>query len=128
MALPNPISYTDKQDRNISAIPDQYKVIAADMNEIKDKFNDLLTYLAANVKQTIVVKVIAADFSGNNYTNANLVGLTPDVDFQLITNNGSGTLMTFTGDPEDGYNFNATTATITVLQDNYLLIIHKPIS
>jgi len=128
MALPNPINYTDKQDRNISAVADEYKVVAADMNQIKTKFNDLLTYLSSNVKQTIVVAITSADFDGNDYENANLVGLTPETDFQLISNNGSGTLLKFTGDPEDGYDFDAPSATITTIADNYLLIIHKPIS
>jgi len=128
MAFPSPISFDDKQDRQTNSLDRKYKATAADFNDLKGRFNDLLAYLQNNVTQTIRVKIEAADFNGTYYENADLAGLTPDVDFQLFTDNGSGTLMNYTGDADDGYNFDSATARIYTYAGSYLLIIHKPIS
>jgi len=44
------------------------------------------------------------------YVNADLIGMTPDVNFVVFTDHGSGALNKVT----DAYTFNATTGTITV--------------
>lgn len=63
------------------------------------------------------VIITAADFTGNDYTNALLNGLTADEDFQLFSNDGSGTLLKV----NDGYTFSGTT--ITTTPGNYRLQI-----
>lgn len=58
--------------------------------------------------------VTAADFTGNNITGqglqALLTGLTPDTDFFVYSDDGSGALQKL----NDGYTFNAGTGTITI--------------
>lgn len=63
------------------------------------------------------VIITSADFSGSDYTNALLSGLTADEDFFLFSNDGSGTLLKV----NDGYTFSGTTITTTA--GNYRLLI-----
>ncbi len=58
---------------------------------------------------TTNVKITSADFTGNDYTNALLSGLTPDVDFMLWSDEGSGTLLKV----NDSYTFSGSTITAT---------------
>lgn len=55
------------------------------------------------------VKITAPDFTGNDYTNGLLSGLTPDVDFLLYSDEGSGVLLK----ENDGYTFAGSTITTT---------------
>ena len=66
---------------------------------------------------TTIVTITSSDFAGNDYTNALLSGLTPDVDFLLFSDEGSGTLLKV----NDGYTFSGTTITATAA--NYRLQI-----
>lgn len=67
-----------------------------------------------------IEKITAADFTGNDYTNAALVGKTADIDFLVYSDGGSGTLMSSPG----GYTFDDTTGTISTIPDNYRIIIY----
>lgn len=60
-----------------------------------------------------------ASFTGSNYQNDNLIGLVPDTEFFLYSNDGSGVLLKI----DDGYTFNDTTGTITTTAGNYRLQI-----
>lgn len=115
------ITYT-KTDRIISSVPLENKVTAADMMEIKTSVNALYD-LMENLRQLITVLIVANDFSGSNYQNGNLVGLTPDVDFQIFQDFGSGILLKV----NESYLFNATTGTITAEKGSYRLNIYKRI-
>lgn len=68
----------------------------------------------------------ASDFSGNNYTNSELSGLTADEDFFLFSDGGAGFLIK-QGSPATGgsYTFSGTTITIPTGPGNFRLQIFK---
>lgn len=119
------ITYTDKVDRDVTSVPAVNKVVAADMNEIKTKFNALIDALA-NARQIIRVKISASDFTGSYYDNSNAVGLTAETDIQVFSNDGSGVLLNEgTG---KGYQFNGTLGRFTMDRGNYIIVIFKPLA
>lgn len=126
MALSS-ITFADKENRDITGVPANQKVTAADMNEIKTKFNALITALAGAVK-IIRVKIGTSDFTGGYYDNSNAVGLTPETDLLVFTNEGSGVLLSEGTASDDGYSFNGTLGRFTMDPGNYLIIILKPIA
>lgn len=74
----------------------------------------LTALLSSGASATTGYIITAADFTGNNITGqglqALLTGLTPDVDFFIYSDDGSGALQKV----NDGYTFNAGTGTITI--------------
>lgn len=67
-----------------------------------------------------VLKVALADFSGDDYTSAYLVGKTADTGFMVFSDNGSGTLLREGSE----YSFNSGTGTITIIGgDNIRILI-----
>lgn len=116
------ITFEQKEDRYTLPGDRKYKVVAADINEIKQSVNeiwDLLAYL----RQRIRVNITSSDFSGNYYANSNLVNLTPDVDFVVNTNGGSGVALRV----NDGYTFNATLGRIYMDAADYSITIYKAV-
>lgn len=114
------ITYTNKEDRVVTDVLAKNKVSAADMNEIKASVNALYDIME-NLRQLITVKITPANFLGENYQNSNLVGLTADIDFQLFSDEGNGSLLKIT----DAYRFNSTTGTLTMMQGFYRVNIYK---
>jgi hypothetical protein len=113
------ITYDDKQDnRQLTTIPDNQKVVAADMNEIKYSVNALYD-LIAGMRVPTWIAVASGDFAGNNYTNSALALLTAGIDFNVFTNGGSGTLLR----PASDYTFNSATGVITTTPDNYQILL-----
>lgn len=125
MAAPTYITYATKEDRRTTALPGKNIVVAADMNEIKAKFNDLLTALG-DVRIRIPLTLTSASFDGNDYQNPNMVNLT-SAHFDLFSNDGAGVKLK-EGEPATGgaFTFNTATGTITTTPGNYQLIIFKP--
>ncbi len=56
------------------------------------------------------IRITAADFSGDSYTNSTLIGKTAQTNFDVYTAEGLGELLNV----NDGYTFDNTTGTITV--------------
>lgn len=119
------ITYTTKEDRDVTSVPANQKVSAADMNELKTKFNALVDALDGAVRP-IRVKITASDFSGSNYDNANAVGLTAETGVQVFTNDGSGTLLN--EGAGNGYVFTPALGRFTMDRGNYIIVIYKPIT
>jgi hypothetical protein len=69
---------------------------------------------------TTSTPITAANFVGDDYTNPDLVGKTPQVNFNIFTNDGTGGLMDYPG----SYTFNAGTGTITTTPGNYVVQIY----
>lgn len=61
-----------------------------------------------------------ASFTDNEYVNPLLVGLVPQIDFNLFTNEGTGGLLLY----GDGYSFDDSTGTIGAPAQKYLLEIY----
>lgn len=115
------ITYADKSDRReFSDVPENEKVVAANMNELKTKFNALSAKVDA-LRNPSIVTITDADFSGSYYQNTLLIGLTPATDFKLFTNGGSGTIL-----PESAFAFSAELGRITIEAGDYVLLITKP--
>jgi hypothetical protein len=113
------ITFTNKEDRRALTIPAINRVDAANMNEIKASVNALYDALENAVKPVTLV-IEPADFAGSTYTNVNLIGKTPMVQFNVFTNEGSGVLLNV----DDSYTFNSGTGTITMDAGNYIIIVY----
>ena len=94
------------------------------MNQIKNAINAIETKITSKCKEKIAKVLTNASFSGKNYTDSDLVGLTADTDFFLYADDGGGTLLKV----NDGYTFNQTLGRITTDAGNYRLVIFKAIS
>mgnify|MGYP003463041408 CR=1 FL=1 len=117
------IDYADKVDNRTTSIPANQRVIADDMNQIKTKFNALVTAVSTYLRQRIRVNITASDFTGGYYTNTNAIGLTPDVDVIVQSNDGSGVVLK----SGDGYVFDAALGKFTMDRGNYTITIYKPL-
>lgn len=85
--------------------------------------SDLTTQIQAmidNVGNMVVFEIGHLDFTGSNYTDARLIGLTPVTNFSVYTNEGSGTLQRKVAD----YTFDPVTGTLTMPSGNYLIQIY----
>lgn len=116
------ITYENKSDRRTTDIPVVNKVSAADMNQIKKVVNAIVEKLDLVRIPTSVI-LTSGSFDGNAYTDSRLVDKTAMVDFNLFTNDNSGTLKKV----DTGYTFNSTTGTITAEASNYRLEIYVPL-
>lgn len=121
------ITYTDKEDRLTNSLADKYKVVAADMNEIKTVVNAVVAAFA-NLRQRLVYNVVAGDFSGGYVDIAAAATLTADTDIFVYTNEGSGTLLSEGTGPAAGYVFASGNGRFTMTPGNYRIVIFKPIS
>lgn len=114
------ITYQDKEDRRTANVPDKNKVSAADMIMIKNSVNALYDMMdTLRVRTAIAIE--PGDLTTGYYENSALIGMTPDVDFLLYTDNGSGTLLR----SGDGYTFNDVNGRITISSDYYRLVYFK---
>jgi len=116
------ITFTDKVPYQANVLPLINQVTADDLNALKNAINNHAA-LIDQLRKPLGVSVTAADFSGENYDNTNLVGLTAGVDFQVYSNEGSGVLLK----PTDGYTFNPALGRITTSAGNYFLTIFIPL-
>lgn len=66
------------------------------------------------------LNITSADFSGSDYQSTDLIGLVAGTNFDVWSNDGSGTLLLV----NDGYTFNSTTGTITATAGNYKILIY----
>ncbi len=66
------------------------------------------------------IRISASDFTVGVYTNAVLRGLTAEVDFDVYSAGGSGTLLNL----NDGYTFNRFTGALTMSAEDYLILIY----
>lgn len=71
------------------------------------------------VMQNILITV--DDFEGDSYQNDLLIGKTPDIDFELFTNNGSGVMLKVAV----GYTHDTAYGIIVATAQNYKLKIIK---
>ena len=69
---------------------------------------------------TTSTPITSADFVGSDYTNALLIGKTPQVGFNVFSNDGSGALL----DYPNSYDFDNTTGTLTMPAGNYVIQIY----
>ena len=113
------ITYDTKEDRRTSSVPEKNKVTASNMNEIKTSVNALYA-LVAQVYSPKAVVITAADFAGSNYVNTQLIGKTPQVDFNVYSNSGSGVLLKYL----DGYAFAIMTGTLTMDAGDYVIVLN----
>jgi hypothetical protein len=116
------ITYEDKVDYVTNPLPAHQKAQASDFNQLKEAINNMYAALQAN-NGVINKALTSSNFTGGYYDDSDLVGLTPQVDFQLFTNDGSGTLLS----PSSGYTFDGAQGRITTEAGNYVLKIFKPI-
>lgn len=128
MAIPYTIvtgapTYLTKADNQVTSVPIINKVVAADMNQLKASITELYAILA-NALVQVDVPLSKASFDGPNYADARLIGKTPQADFNIWTNDGSGTLLNY----PDGYAFAADTGTLTMTPGNYLLKVNVPLT
>lgn len=120
------IQYADKVDRRTIAVAPENKVVAANMNEIKASVNALYDMLE-NIRQRIQVSITSANFSGNNYDNTNLVGLSI-TDFMVFSNDGSGVLLNNNALAAGGsFTFSSGQGRLVMSPGNYTLVIFKPL-
>jgi hypothetical protein len=114
------ITYTTKEDRRTVDVPEVNRVTAANMNEIKASVNALYDRLEAALVP-VSFAITSADFAGDTYQNALLVGKTAVTGFNVFTNDGSGVLLKF----NDCYTFNSGTGTLTMSAGNYRIEVYK---
>jgi hypothetical protein len=69
---------------------------------------------------TISTPITSADFVGSDYVNALLIGKTPQVGFNVFSNDGSGALL----DYPNSYSFDGVTGTLTMTAGNYVIQIY----
>jgi hypothetical protein len=123
------ITFTDKEDRQEIDIAAKYKLVAAEVNAMRDSINAVYDYLdTLHVRG--VLTYTAAQFSGSYIESSHLVGLTPDVDFFVYTNSGSGTLLN-NGTGEGGsYTFNSGNGRVTMTDgpQPIRIVYFKPIN
>lgn len=93
------------------------------INWIATKHN-LTTVSGGGSSSVLPVRISSSDFSGSTYTNSLLVGRIAQIDFDLFSANGSGTLLNLT----DNYTFNSETGIITTSADNYMLLFYGEIA
>lgn len=65
--------------------------------------------------------ITSADFSGSIYQNDNLIGLIASQNFDVWTDNKSGTLLLL----GDGYTFDTATGEMTAPPDSYFILIYS---
>lgn len=65
------------------------------------------------------ILITADDFEGDSYENDLLIGKTPDIDFELFTNGGSGVMLKV----DDGYTHDSAYGIIVATAQNYKLKI-----
>ena len=70
---------------------------------------------------TEIIILSELDFTGDNYQKNTLIGLTPDIDFELFSNTGSGTMLQV----NNGYTFDINYGVIITSPENYKLKIYK---
>lgn len=123
------ITWQDKQDRIVSALAAKFKWTAAEANEVRDAINAINGQLRTYVRAVVVLKITSANFTGGKYASPHFQGLTPDVHFQVFSDDGAGALLK-EGAPVDGgsYTFNSSTNEITMDAGNYRILVNKPIS
>lgn len=115
-----------KQDYYSTAISPQYKLTAAELNALVDAVKAIRTKLNDDVRIVKPFTITPASFSGGYYDNAECVGLTPDIDFVLFSNEGSGAkLRAGTG---EAYQFNSGQGRFTMDPGNYYLLLFKRIT
>lgn len=121
-------TFDDKVDRQTQAGDRINLVIADDMNQLKAAIIALYNmFETVNVRTCI--PVTPAMFTGPYYQNSKLVNLTPDVDFRVFTNDGSGTLLTYDNtDDARGYLFDPATGRLTMNIQNYSLEIYTSVT
>lgn len=123
MATSRP-TFANKVDRQTQAGERINLVIADDINQLKAAIIALYD-MFETVEARTCIPVTSADFTGPYYDNSKLVNLTPDVDFRIFTNSGSGTLLRYL----DGYTFTAATGRIIGLEPDYYSIeIYQPVT
>ncbi len=115
------VTFENKVDRRITDIPRKNKIVADDINQLKNAINAFYNLLKTAVTPTSFV-ITESDFEGDIYANTLLINKIPMIDFYIMENNGNGTLLNINGE-----NFNSNTGTLTILPDNYYITIYKKI-
>lgn len=117
-------TFQNKVDRQIQPGAIINLVVANDINQLKAGIIALYN-MFSTVKVRTCIAITSADFTGPYYDNARLVNLTPDVDFRIFTNSGSGTLLRV----DEGYTFTASTGRVSGLTPDYYSIeIYQPVT
>lgn len=123
-------TFADKVDRQTQPGNRVNLVIADDINQLKRCLTAIYSMLATlNVRNC--VPITTSDFTGPYYDNSLLIGLIPDVDFRVFTNEGSGTLMLWDEDgydPEGGYSFDPTMGRLTMNPQGYSIEIYTSVT
>lgn len=127
MATSRP-TFGNKVDRQTQAGERINLVIADDVNQLKAAIIALYDMFETVTVRTCI-PITPALFTGPYYQNSKLIGLTPDVDFRLFTNDGSGTLLTSDDtDSTEGYVFDPVLGKLTMGIQNYSLEIYTPVT
>jgi len=130
MATSRP-TFDNKVDRVEQPYARINKVIADDMNQLKAAIIALYD-MFETVQVRTCIALTPAMFTGPYYQNSKLINLTPDVDFRLFTNDGSGTLLSWDeeGYGDGGYIFTPETGRISGVDvsGNYSLEIYTPVT
>lgn len=118
------VTFSDKVfRREISEIPEINKITADNLNEIKQSINDLYDRVDS-INAPNIISITTADFSGENYDNSALVGLTAGETLLVYTGEGSGVLL----EPGDGYTFDDALGRLTMSPQKYVIQYYKPVS
>jgi hypothetical protein len=122
-------TFDTKVDRVTQAGDRINLVIADDINQLKDAI-DKLYDMFETVNIRTCIPITKADFTASYYDNSKLVGLTPDVDFRVFTNEGSGTLLIWDeeGYGDGGYVFDSARGRLTMNPQGYSIEIYTPVT
>lgn len=116
-------TFADKVDRQTQAGARINLVVADDINQLKAAIIALYDMFETVTVRTCVA-ISSADFTGPYYQNALLVDLTPDIDFRVFTNGGSGVLL-YSG---DGFVYDSALGKLTMEPSDYNIEIYTPVT
>lgn len=122
-------TFAPKVDRQTQSGNRQNLVVADDINQMVNCMKAIYLMLQTlNVRTCIHID--ATNFAGQTYQNGLLVGLTPDVDFRVFTNEGSGVLLYYdtTGYGDGGYDFAPEIGILTMNPQGYSIEIYTPVT
>lgn len=122
MALP---TFSPKVDRITQPGNRINLVVADDINQIVNCLQSIYSMLG-NVTVRTCISISSVDFTGPYYQNPKLINLTPEVDFRVFTNEGSGTLQDWDveGYGDGGYIYEASTGKLTMPIQKYNIEIY----
>lgn len=123
-------TFLPKIDRVTQSGNPQNLVVANDINQIYNCLVDLYSKIGTLAIRKVLT-ISASSFTASYYTNSLLVNLQPDIDFQVYTNEGSGTLLVWDNNGtnyEGGYSYTPALGRLTLNPGNYSIQVFTPVN